>query len=303
MENLPIRKIIDKIGSGEIRIPSFQRGFVWEPDAVAFLMDSLFKGYPIGAVLLWRTKEQLVNERQLGCFTLPNPAKDYPVDYVLDGQQRLTSIFSVFQTELSPEDNPNWKDIYYIIGKGQQFQETQFVPLSPDEVDLAKHFPLSVLFDSVKYRRATETLDDDTKQEIDKLQEIFKEVTKTFIAMLASNGPRSFISGANVDLSVTLKQASSKEFHHIFPDKFLQRSGKEKKEIYPLANFCFLNNADNQKIKDKAPSDYMSLMNVSSIPEVLKAAICPPDTFEMEYDKFLSARAEMLLSYANMLIN
>ena len=121
--------------------------------------------------------------------------------------------------------------------------------------------------------------------------------------MLASNGPRSFISGANVDLSVTLKQASSKEFHHIFPDKFLQRSGKEKKEIYPLANFCFLNNADNQKIKDKAPSDYMSLMNVSSIPEVLKAAICPPDTFEMEYDKFLSARAEMLLSYANMLIN
>ena len=127
--------------------------------------------------------------------------------------------------------------------------------------------------------------------------------TKTFIAMLASNGPRSFISGANVDLSVTLKQASSKEFHHIFPDKFLQRSGKEKKEIYPLANFCFLNNADNQKIKDKAPSDYMSLMNVSSIPEVLKAAICPPDTFEMEYDKFLSARAEMLLSYANMLIN
>lgn len=218
MENLPIRKIIDKIGSGEIRIPSFQRGFVWEPDAVAFLMDSLFKGYPIGAVLLWRTKEQLVNERQLGCFTLPNPAKDYPVDYVLDGQQRLTS-------------------------------------------------------------------------------------TKTFIAMLASNGPRSFISSANVDLSVTLKQASSKEFHHIFPDKFLQRSGKEKKEIYPLANFCFLNNADNQKIKDKAPSDYMSLMNVSSIPEVLKAAICPPDTFEMEYDKFLSARAEMLLSYANMLIN
>ena len=127
--------------------------------------------------------------------------------------------------------------------------------------------------------------------------------TKTFIAMLASNGPRSFISGANVDLSITLKQASSKEFHHIFPDKFLQRSGKEKKEIYPLANFCFLNNADNQKIKDKAPSDYMSLMNVSSIPEVLKAAICPPDTFEMEYDKFLSARAEMLLSYANMLIN
>ena len=56
MEGLSIRKIIDKITSGEIRIPSFQRGFVWEEDDVAFFIDSLFKGYPIGAVLLWRTK-------------------------------------------------------------------------------------------------------------------------------------------------------------------------------------------------------------------------------------------------------
>lgn len=523
MENLPIRKIIEKISSGEIRIPSFQRGFVWEPEAVAFLMDSLFKGYPIGAVLLWRTKEQLVNERQLGCFTLPDPAKDYPVDYVLDGQQRLTSIFSVFQTDLTPDDNLNWKDIYYIIGKNQQSQESQFIPLSSDEVDLAKHFPLSVLFDSVKYRRATEDLDDDIKQEIDKLQEVFKEVTipvqmmetddknivaivfervnrtgiplnsfqlltawswstdfdlqekldelseeiagcgfdgiaedqnlllkcftgyilkdtspgalmnlngnmirdnfdaiknglkstidflkqqlnlyslqympypamiislvkffgsgktngqlytdkqrrqlvkwfwrscfsrryssgvndahradlaameklradentdictfkcdistaffltnqfsissvntKTFIAMLASHEPRSFISGARVDLSATLKQASAKEFHHIFPDKYLQREGRDKKEIYPLANFCFLNNADNQKIKDKAPSDYVSLMNAVSVPEVLVTAICPSDTFRMKYDDFLQARAKMLLDYANTLID
>lgn len=52
MDGLSIRKIIDKITSGEIRIPSFQRGFVWEENDVAFFMDSLFKGFPIGAVLL-----------------------------------------------------------------------------------------------------------------------------------------------------------------------------------------------------------------------------------------------------------
>lgn len=127
--------------------------------------------------------------------------------------------------------------------------------------------------------------------------------TKTFIVMLASNAPRSFISGAKVDLSATLKQASSKEFHHIFPDKYLQRAGKEKKDIYPLANFCFLNNADNQKIKDKAPSDYVKLMNTASVAEVLATAICPSNTFYMEYEEFKSARADMLLNYANSLIN
>ena len=79
MDKLSIRKIIEKINNGEVRIPSFQRGFVWEPEAVAFLMDSMYKGYPIGAVLLWRTKEQLVNERKLGRFTLPAPTKDYPI--------------------------------------------------------------------------------------------------------------------------------------------------------------------------------------------------------------------------------
>lgn len=58
MDSLSIRKIIDKISSGEIRIPSFQRGFVWEPDAVAFFMDSLYKGYPIGAILFYGALEK-----------------------------------------------------------------------------------------------------------------------------------------------------------------------------------------------------------------------------------------------------
>lgn len=100
MENLSIRKIIEQIASGQIRIPSFQRDFVWEPEDVAFFMDSLYKQYPVGAVLLWRTSEKLHTEKKLGKFELAEPAKDYPIDYVLDGQQRLTSIFSVFQTEI-----------------------------------------------------------------------------------------------------------------------------------------------------------------------------------------------------------
>jgi hypothetical protein len=523
MDGLSIRKTIDKISSGEIRIPSFQRGFVWEPDAIAFFMDSLYKGYPIGSVLLWRTREKLLNERNLGRFTLPEPTKDYPIDYVLDGQQRLTSIFSVFQTDLIPEDDLNWKDIYYLMGNDKRPQEIQFIPLAPDEVDITINFPISTLFDSVAYRKATEGLDDKAKAEIDKLQETFKEIvvpvqlmetddksivaivferinragipldsfqlltawswstdfdlqeklddlsaelagcgfdgiaedqdllmkcftgyilnntspsammdltgeqvrdnfeaiknglkstvdflqkqlnlyslfyvpypamivslvkffgsgkvggmlytdkqrtqlikwfwrccfsrryssgvnsahqsdllameklrenenfdistfkcevstafftdnqfnvntvnTKTFITMLASCSPISFISGANVDLAVTLKQSSSREFHHIFPDKYLQRQGKSRKEIYPLVNFCFLNNADNQKIKDKAPEEYVSLMNATSIPKILDAALCPQDTFRISYEDFTEPRAQILLDFASRLIS
>ena len=51
-----IEDIIAKLKRGELRIPAFQRGFVWSPDDVAFLMDSIYKSYPFGGVLLWRTR-------------------------------------------------------------------------------------------------------------------------------------------------------------------------------------------------------------------------------------------------------
>ena len=63
-------------------------------------MDSIYKNFPVGSLLFWRTKEKLRDERQLGPFVLPDPQVDYPIDYVLDGQQRLTSIFAVFQSTL-----------------------------------------------------------------------------------------------------------------------------------------------------------------------------------------------------------
>ena len=104
VNTITIRQLLQRITDGEVRVPAFQRDFVWEPDRVQFLMDSIYKGYPIGTVLFWRTKEQLLHDRDLGPFTLPDPKAQYPIDYVLDGQQRLTSIFAPFQTEL--KENP-----------------------------------------------------------------------------------------------------------------------------------------------------------------------------------------------------
>lgn len=80
MESLTIREIVDTILRGQLRIPAFQRGFVWEPDRVAYLMDSIYKGFPFGSLLFWRTREQLKCERDLGPFELPPPTEDYPVD-------------------------------------------------------------------------------------------------------------------------------------------------------------------------------------------------------------------------------
>ena len=73
MGELSIRNLIDRVERGEIRIPAFQRGFVWDAERISFLMDSIHKGYPFGSVILWQTRERLKTERQLGPFQLPDP--------------------------------------------------------------------------------------------------------------------------------------------------------------------------------------------------------------------------------------
>jgi hypothetical protein len=175
-EPLPLRKVIERIRDGAIRIPGFQRKFVWEPDRAALLMDSIFKGYPFGSVLLWRTRTELKTEKTVGGFALPAPEKDYPIDYVLDGQQRLTSVFATFQTDLTaPEDPEVWLPIYYDFESENDAQNSRFVALGKDEVDSDRHFPLECFFDAVRFLKAAQSLTPERSVEIAAVQERFKE--------------------------------------------------------------------------------------------------------------------------------
>src|SRR5579884_105133 len=94
---------------GRLRLPDLQRGFVWSPDRVRYLHDSLYRRYPIGALLLWKPSwegsESPFLTRAWDLFP-PNPTtdrgepeRDTSVSpgsiFVLDGQQRLTSLFRV----------------------------------------------------------------------------------------------------------------------------------------------------------------------------------------------------------------
>ncbi|MBC8459233.1 MAG: DUF262 domain-containing protein [Deltaproteobacteria bacterium] len=89
-----ITDLINDVKRGYIKIPQFQRDFIWSKEKAANLMDSILKGYPIGTMILWKTKENLRAIRNLGGVDLPEtPSGDF-IQYVLDGQQRLTSIFA-----------------------------------------------------------------------------------------------------------------------------------------------------------------------------------------------------------------
>lgn len=175
MGELSIRTLVEQVQQGQIRVPAFQRGFVWDPDRIAYLMDSIYKGYPFGSAILWQTKEKLNSERRLGPFSLPEPVADFPISYVLDGQQRLTSIFGTFQTELEPDEGESWPTIFFDIGAEGDLQESQFIALEPTDVDPARHFPIGTFFDTTAYRKATRYFTDEEAEVIDSVQAIFKE--------------------------------------------------------------------------------------------------------------------------------
>lgn len=171
-----IRKIMEELIAGRMRVPNFQRGFVWDPERVAYLMDSIYKGYPFGSILLWRTRQELTHERDLGPFKLPTNDPQYPTDYILDGQQRITSIFGVFQTEIKLGDPPLWSKIYYDLAASENAQESSFLALEDSAVDLDRHFPVGCFFDPVAYRKATSRYTgDEMVARIDQIQARFKE--------------------------------------------------------------------------------------------------------------------------------
>ena len=86
--------LLNDIEQGQIKIPQFQRDFVWSKEQSAKLMDSILKGYPIGTFILWKAKERLRSIRNIGGVNLPDtPDGDY-IQYVLDGQQRMTSLYA-----------------------------------------------------------------------------------------------------------------------------------------------------------------------------------------------------------------
>ncbi|MEI6947321.1 DUF262 domain-containing protein [Paraflavisolibacter sp. H34] len=86
--------LLSEIESGQVKIPQFQRDFVWDIGKSANLLDSIIKGYPIGTFIFWRTNERLRAVRDIGKFKLPEPTLGEFINYVLDGQQRMTSLFA-----------------------------------------------------------------------------------------------------------------------------------------------------------------------------------------------------------------
>jgi len=95
-DDISFQDLISGISSCRIQIPPFQRSFVWKPSDIRYLLDSIYRGYPIGSFIFWRTIRKLPRTRNIGNINLDRSdiLNGTEISYVLDGQQRITSLFA-----------------------------------------------------------------------------------------------------------------------------------------------------------------------------------------------------------------
>lgn len=93
--NRGLTTYLDELIAKNYQIPTFQREIVWEPINVKKLWDSIYKFYPLGSILIWKTDLVLQNHREIGGHKITDPnfsRTEY--QYILDGQQRTTSLLT-----------------------------------------------------------------------------------------------------------------------------------------------------------------------------------------------------------------
>lgn len=89
-----LSRIFDELNNGNMRIPRFQRDYVWERSKVVKLLNSIYMQYPIGTFFLWEADTSMSTFcRDMSDFGFPKEPDGKKFLFILDGQQRITSLY------------------------------------------------------------------------------------------------------------------------------------------------------------------------------------------------------------------
>lgn len=141
--------ILRRIENGEIRVPAFQRGFVWNTRQIKELLRSIYNGYPIGNILLWETNDRSLGAKLDTSIPFPSSRVHYPTTYILDGVQRLSTLYGVL-IDRNPEQEFKFAVVFDL--KNEVFKHTRSTTLKPQFIRL------SVLFSPKLYIAAQQSL-------------------------------------------------------------------------------------------------------------------------------------------------
>ena len=138
-------KLVEQVVTGEIRVPRFQRPFVWKQDDLHQLLDSVLRGFPIGSILVWETEQKIETTSRVGPVEVGAPPEGI-VGYLLDGQQRVSTLVGTLRLSEKADakvDHVDW-------GVCCDLETRQFFRI-PEGEGAPQYFPVRSLLDTAGF--------------------------------------------------------------------------------------------------------------------------------------------------------
>lgn len=181
----------ERLLKDKMLIPTFQRDFVWDPENILKLWDSIYKFYPVGSILYWVTNTFLHTHRKIGGFQFPHDEETLKQfkewEYILDGQQRATSLLvSMLGGKGKVKDNENFDYTVYFDAANAEFffdkdLQRKKAKINPAFLLRIKDVPKGD-FLSLYERIYNETgINEEIKNNIKQLYRIFTDYSLVFI--------------------------------------------------------------------------------------------------------------------------
>lgn len=209
---MSIRKVIRLINSDRMFLPAIQRKYVWDENRIIKLFDSIMLGYPIGTFLFWEVNKNTAKNMNYSFYkfinnyherdNFVNPLVAMPIEMehdtffsVLDGQQRLTSLYIALQGSLSLKKYKAWttNDDAYI--KKELYFNIEKEPVYNDEEEIEEDENANSLTYEFKFLTEDEALKD---KRWFKVKNILKYETLTDLVVFLKNGNYPIVAYSNL---------------------------------------------------------------------------------------------------------
>lgn len=182
---LYLSQVLNQVREGSLRVPRFQRPFIWLEERQLELLRSIREGIPVGAIMVWRTTDAPVEYyRKLGRFSVAMKPNARPQQYLLDGVQRITTLYGALTPWLSNSELSSDEDVDDSPGESPgkvaffSFPEDDFL-FADAKTKSLELLPLSVVLDTIaliKYQRMlTEAGFEQWVEQCDFLASAFRE--------------------------------------------------------------------------------------------------------------------------------
>ena len=190
-------KLVERITAGQIRVPRFQRAFVWRQTNLYMLLDSILRGFPIGSILVWDTGEDVESAQHIGPIEI-GPRPNGTIGYLLDGQQRVSTLVGTLR--LTDDMNAIVDQVDWCVYCNLDTREFH---REPAEGVGPQHFPVRSLLNTAGFFAACRRIQS-AEDNADRKQKWLDEADRLASAFRDYQLPLIRIRDADLDSAVTV---------------------------------------------------------------------------------------------------